>query len=298
MKIILALFIIISLAVSIPTAIAQEISLGEKAEQKRVEVTINSDGDVHVKHIVKFSKSPKQVELIDGVKSNLTVVDEDGNEQQHAVIGADSGILISPSSEDTVIEYDLENSLTLKENIWTWDVLYLESTAFIFPEEVNLIFVNDRPVYLGEKEGMMCHGCQMKLEYTINEPRVFNDVKWEDKEFQVETITFADTRDFVFDQPSKTISFQVDSNNDFVTTIIPLELLWKPYQVYLGDKKIFFHEYINNGTHVWLNFRPDTSGQITIIGTTVVPEFPLIAPLAIGFLIVIAAPFLKKFNLR
>ena len=36
----------------------------------------------------------------------------------------------------------------------------------------------------------------------------------------------------------------------------------------MGDEKIFFHEYINNGTHVWLNIRPDNSGNVSIIGTT------------------------------
>ena len=39
-------------------------------------------------------------------------------------------------------------------------------------------------------------------------------------------------------------------------------------------------------------------GKITIIGTTVVPEFPIIAPLAIGFLMIMMLPLVKKINLR
>jgi len=74
--------------------------------------------------------------------------------------------------------------------------------------------------------------------------------------------------------------------------------LWGPYVVLLDDEKIFFNEYINNGTHVWVNMKPETTGEIIIIGTTVVPEFPIIAPLAIGFLMIMIMPFVRKFNLH
>jgi len=74
--------------------------------------------------------------------------------------------------------------------------------------------------------------------------------------------------------------------------------LWSPYVVLLDDEKIFFNEYINNGTHVWINMKPETTGEIIIIGTTVVPEFPIIAPLAIGFLMIMIMPFVRKFNLH
>ena len=55
---------------------------------------------------------------------------------------------------------------------------------------------------------------------------------------------------------------------------------------------------MDNETHVSLNIKPETSGEITIIGTTVIPEFPIIAPLAIGFLMILVVPLMKKFNLR
>ena len=74
--------------------------------------------------------------------------------------------------------------------------------------------------------------------------------------------------------------------------------MWNPYVVLLDDEKIFFHEYNNDGTHVWLSLKPETSGTISIIGTTVIPEFPIIAPLAIGFLMILVLPFTKKFNLH
>ena len=297
MKKILTGIIIILLFVTIPNSLAQEISFAEKAKQKLVEVTIKTDGHVHVRHVVEGPTMPRQVELIDGIKTNITIHDVDGEEKQHAVIGENEAILVLPTEDEVIVEYDLEGGLELKNNLWTWDFRYLESTAFYFPDNIELIFANNRAVYLGEREGMMCHGCQMKLEYSTNEPRTSHKVSWESQEFIVITKTHGSIDNFFFDQPSKSISFNVESDNDFVTTIIPLELLWEPYQVYLEDEKIFFNKYINNGTHVWLNFRPDTSGEITIIGTTVVPEFP-VAILILSLSIIAIIPLARKFNLR
>ena len=166
------------------------------------------------------------------------------------------------------------------------------------PKEVDLVFVNGTPVFLGEKNGIACHGCQMVLEYPINELKNINQVNWEDKEFLVETRTSSEIESFDFSQSEKKISFKVNGNNQFVTIIIPLELLWEPYSVFLDDDEILKREIMNNGTHVWLNMRPETSGEITIIGTTVIPEFPIIAPLAVGFLMILVVPLMKKFNLR
>jgi hypothetical protein len=138
----------------------------------------------------------------------------------------------------------------------------------------------------------------MILEYSFDEQKIINHVTWEEKKFDVEINTLAEIEEFNFDQPSKKINFRVNGDNQSVSIIIPLELLWNPYLVYLDDEKIIFHEYMNNGTHVWLNIRPETTGEISIIGTTVVPEFPVIAPLAIGFLIMMMTPLIKKFSLR
>jgi len=291
-------FLVILLMISIIPVANAQISIGEKAVQKSVEIIINSVGDVHVKHVAVSSKVPQQVELIYGKVSNISVINEQGGEKQFSVIGGGIGVLILPSEGNSIIEYDLDQVLNQKDNILTWDFRYLESTSFIFPEEVDLVFANERPIYFGEKKGMLCHGCQMILEYSINEPKVFKNAKWEDKEFVVEIKSHSNIENFVFNQPTKSISFYISEKNRFVTTIIPLELLWEPYSIFLNDEKIFFREVNNNGTHVWLNIKPETTGEIIIIGTTVIPEFPIIAPLAVGFLMILVVPFMRKFNLR
>jgi len=289
--------VVLALISIIPIANAQ-ISIGASAIQKSVEVIINLEGNVHVKHIVHSSNLPKDLELIYGTVSNISVTDEQGKELLFTTNNDNSVVLIQPSNEKSTIEYDLEHALVQIDNVWTWDFRYLETTSFILPEEVNVIFANERPVLLDEKKGIACHGCQMILEYSINEPKVFENVTWEDKEFVVEIQSYSNISNFVFEQPTKSITFDISKENQFVATIIPLELLWKPYSVFLNNEKVLFHEYINNGTHVWLSMKPETIGEVSIIGTTVIPEFPIIAPLAIGFLMILIIPFTKKFNLH
>jgi len=294
----IGIFIIILLVLVIPSATAQEMSIGEKANQKSIIVTINETGEIHVIHIVSSSTSPKQVELIDGEIKNLTITNEKNEEQLFTTIGENQAVLIFPSDNDSIIEYDLENVLFLKDNLWTLEFLYLESITFIVPEKLDVIYVNDKVVYLDDKKGFTCHGCHMILEYAFNEPTNIIDVNWENKEFVVEIRTFANIENFEFNQSEKEISFDVNESNQFITTIIPLELLWGPYAILLDDETTYFNDSKNNGTHVWINMKPNTAGEISIIGTTVVPEFPIIAPLAIGFLMIMMIPLIKKINLR
>lgn len=293
---IFVVLVIISLVTVIPTSYGQ-MTIADKATQKLVEVRIDSEGNVHVIHVIKNSNSPKQVDLIPGTISNISITNEQGEERQVSVIGENDAVLIMPSNEDSILQYDVEDVISEIDDIWTWDFLYLESTTFILPKEVDFLFANEQPVFLDDKKGISCHGCQMLLEYSINESRVYENVKWEEKEFVVEIRNQNGIDKFIFDQPSKSISFEIGDNR-YVTTIIPLELLWEPYIVFLNDEKIPSHQYINNGTHVWLNIKPDVSGQLSIIGTTVVPEFSIMIPLIVGFFAILALPYMKKFNLH
>ena len=134
-------FLIIFSIIIIPTANAQ-IS-NEESKQKSIEVTINSIGDVHVIHVINDQNVPHQLDLIDGTISNLTVNDQEGNEMDFGMIGDNDALMILPSNEDVIVEYDLVDELILKDNVWTWEFRYLESISFILPEQADLIFVNN-----------------------------------------------------------------------------------------------------------------------------------------------------------
>ncbi|MFQ5440483.1 MAG: hypothetical protein ACE5DL_03370, partial [Nitrosopumilaceae archaeon] len=66
----------------------------------------------------------------------------------------------------------------------------------------------------------------------------------------------------------------VIGDNDFVTTTLPVNFLAQPYQVYVEEEKIRFHQSFKNETHVSLNIRPEQSGDVLIAGT-VVPEIKI-----------------------
>jgi hypothetical protein len=263
----LGILIVISL---VPLADAQ-ISIGENAQQKSVEVMINPDGAVHVKHVVRSSNLPVDLELVYGTVSNISVTNEQGIEKVFSM-NADNSVLLQPSDDELIIEYDLDDVLFEINNVWTWDFRYLQTTIFWMPQEIDLFFVSNQSVYLDDKKGFSCHGCQMILEYSINEPKNIEIINLENKEFGIEVRTFAEIENFDFSQTNKEISFKINDANQFVTTIIPLELLLGPYEVFLNDEKIFFNKHISNGTHNWINMKPDTTGEISIIGTTVISE--------------------------
>jgi len=290
----------ISLISLVPQVFGQ-ISIGIPAEQDSVEIFIETDGQVHVIHEVKKSKTIQQLDTISGTVSNLKVSDIEGNDVQYGTV-SDNIVTIFPTQENVFVEYDLDDALSEVNGVWTWDYLYIQSSVFIFPDNVDLVFANSRPVNILDGDKMRCHGCSLLLEYIIDEPVHMTEFEWEGEE---ETVTFnvsirtLEKIDFLnFEQPSKSLSFDVSSNNRFVTLIIPLELLWNPYEVFLDDKKILKHEYFTNGTHSWLNIRPQTSGTITILGTTVVPEFPFLVPLVLGITIVIGLQLRNKINLH
>ena len=299
-KIIFSAVFLIFLISFTPISFGQ-ISIGEKAVQKSVEVYISNEGEVHVIHEIRKSNSPKQIDLIEGVISNIKVIDEDGKEVLHSVLSdgeKEIGIVVMSSSEDYNVEYDLNNALIKNGNFWEWDFLYLEKTSFILPDELELVFANNYLVFLGDKKGIVCHGCEMLLQFSFEKNRKYVDVNWEDRKFVVEFLTDTEIEQFVFDQPMKTISFDVNESEKNVLTLIPLELLWGPYAVFLDDEKIRYNDNYNNGTHVWIHVKPETPGTVSIIGTTVVPEFSMFIPLIMGFMIILTVPLMKKFSLR
>ena len=272
--------------------------MGAPAKQKSIEVAIDENGKTKVIHEIRQSNNPSELKTIPGQVLNLNVTDIEGNPVEFGETGPPHGIIIFPTRENVLVEYNLEDALYQEGEVWKWKFLYLHSTKFYFPEEVDLVFVGGDPVHLRGSKGITCHGCQMGLEYILNEPTSQQKILWEDKEFNVLLRTLAETSSFNFDQPRRSISLEVEDPNQFVTFVIPLELLWNPYEVYLNNEPILKHEFAKNDTHIWLNVRPETTGNLQIIGTSVVPEFPIFIPLVLALTVVIALQFRNKIILH
>jgi predicted DNA binding CopG/RHH family protein len=299
-KKILSIIAIFTLILVIPTANAQ-LTIGSEVKQELIEVKINDKGEVDVKHIVKASNMPGTAHLFSGTISNLVVTNEMGEEKESGIVNDAQGkqsVFVLPSKQNSIIKYNLEN-IILKDNLFSTQFSYAEKFSIIFDDKIELIFVNNNPIYLENKKGISVNGGgEINVEFYSNSPKMIKEVQWEENKFDVEIITDSKIENFNFDQTSKSISFEVNEENKYVTISMSEELLGGPYVTLLHDEKIKYTKFVRDDGIVSLNLKPETTGQVTIIGTTVIPEFSMFIPLIMGFLIILTVPAMRKFSLR
>ena len=304
-KNIFLIVVVFSLILVIPMSHAQ-LTIGGNAEQKLIEMKLDIDGTVSVKHVVSSSNMPVTVQLFSGTISNLVIINEKGEDMFEN--GANAGIaydpqgnqsiVIFPSKQNSIIEYNLE-SIIPEDNLLTIQTSYAETYSIIFSDEIEMIFLNDNIIFLENKKGIsLNYGGSATIQYYSNTPKIIKEVQWEENEFDVEIITDSKIDKFNFEQTSKSISFQVNEEDKLVTIIMSEELLGGPYLIFLDDEKIKFNKTMKNENNIVLNIKPEVSGEIVIIGTTVIPEFSMFIPLIMGFFIVLTMPLIKKINLH
>ena len=298
-KKILSIIAIFTLILVIPTANAQ-LTIGSEVKQELIEVKINDKGEVDVKHIVKASNIAGTAHLFSGTISNLVVTNEMGEEKQSGIANDGLGnqsVFVLPSKENSIIKYNLEN-IILKDNLFSTQFSYAEKFSIVFDDQIEMIFVNNNVIFLENKKGISVNGGgEINVEFYSNSPKMIKEVQWEENKFDVEIITDSKIENFNFDQTSKSISFEVNEENKYVTISMSEELLGGPYVILLDAEKIQYSKSEIDG-YVTLSMKPETTGEITIIGTTVIPEFSMFIPLIMGFLIILTVPFVKKINLH
>jgi len=304
-KNIFLIVVVFSLILVIPMSHAQ-LTIGGNAEQKLIEMKLDIDGTVSVKHVVSSSNMPVTVQLFSGTISNLVIINEKGEDMFEN--GANAGIaydpqgnqsiVIFPSKQNSIIEYNLE-SIIPEDNLLTIQTSYAETYSVIFSDEIEMIFLNNNIIFLENKKGVsLNYGGSATIQYYSNTPKIIKEVQWEENEFDVEIITDSKIDKFNFEQTSKSISFQVNEEDKLVTIIMSEELLGGPYLIFLDDEKIKFNKTMKNENNIVLNIKPEVSGEIVIIGTTVIPEFSMFIPLIMGFFIILTMPLIKKINLH
>jgi hypothetical protein len=279
LKILLSLLIIPILFFSGYQAFGQQLSMGQAAHEVLI-VNIDETGTAHVTHVVNSTNTslgPVQVDLINGNITNINVTDTSGKPVEYGkMMQTSSSILLNTSQRNaTLIKYDLVNVVTNTDGVWKWN--YYEPrdtdfTAFHFPPGVDIIWANDRPVYLGS-HGLGQHGNGFTLKYVINEPVTAQNVQWNNKNFTVVIRSVAQPETYVFDQTQKTYAFSINKANVPITIIMPQVLLGGPYDVTLDGKPTLHQFFHNNGTHAWIGLNPEKSnGTILITGTTLGQE--------------------------
>ena len=275
-------------------AFAQQLKMGDPI-QENITVRIDENGTAHVVHVVQGNiNSPVNVETIRGNMTNVSVTDLSNNTVQYVTIQQSPiTIMIPPSDRNmTLIRYDLPNVVSLNDGMWMWNYLTPSDTAltdFYFPSGITQIWANDRPVYIGEN-GIDMHGDGTKLEYAIEKTSIQN-IQWQNYTLPVEIDSLSDIGNYTFDQSSASYQFQISKPYSFVTVIMPKVLLGAKYAAHINGNHLLTTVFHENDTHAWIGLRPSTNGIIQITGSTVIPEFPLFLPLAIGISMILFLQF-------
>jgi hypothetical protein len=297
-KIIFSSLMIFAL-IAVPVANAQ---FGAPAYQKSTHLIIDELDNIEAKHVIGFSNDPVMINLFEGViTESITVTNEDGKELEFTIVGmGDYGsVTIFTATENTIIKYNLKNMFRQSDNLLTLNIGYPKTFGILFSEKIDQIFLNNQIIQLGDKKGISINGGgYVNVDYYSEMPKIIQEVQWKEDKFDVEIITDSEIDEFNFDQESKSISFQVNEKNKFVTISMEEKLLGGPYVILLNDEQIIYSKYSIKENHISLSMKPESPGQITIIGTTVIPEFSMFIPLIMGFVIILTVPFMKKFSLH
>jgi len=260
----------LSLVTVIPTASAQ-FSLGVEANQELIEVELNKLEIVNVKHVITASNMPVSVKLFNGIIPESIIVTNDNGEVEFGLLNDEKGnqsITIFSSKSNIIIKYNLEDVSTFYENLWTVRIGYSETFSVLFSEEIDLFFLNNNIIQLGNKNGISVNGGgNVVIQYYDKIPKIIEQVRLNEDKFNVEIITNSEIDEFNFDQASKSISFQVNEKNKFVTISMEEKLLGYPYVILLNDEKIKYSKSINKENYVSLSMKPQAVGEIIISGS-------------------------------
>jgi len=296
---IIFLSLMIFALIAVPIASAQ---LGAPAYQKSTHLIIDELNNIEAKHVIGFSNDPVMINLFEGaIPESITVTNEDGKELEFAIVGmGDYGsVTIFKATENTIIKYDLKDMFWYSDNLLTLNVGYPKTFGILFPEKIDQIFLNDQMIQIGDKKGISINGGgYVNVAYYSEMPKKIQEVQWKEDKFNVEIITDSKIDEFNFDQESKSISFQVNEKNKFVTINMEEKLLGGPYVILLNDEQIKYSKYFIKENHISLSMKPESSGEIRIIGTTVIPEFSMFIPLIMGFVIILTVPLMRKVSLH
>lgn len=278
-------FFILALLVIIPFALSPSHA---EFLQGSITITLSTDGMAKVveKMDTRTTVSSIIVPLISDKISNLIVTDEKNNALTISQNGNQVKIDTLGASRVT-LTYSAD---ILKKTTGIWDLNYnstIPSTVILPPASV-IVSAKEIPNDIQNNVVSMPTG-QVSLSYTVRDSTANQFIAtWNKSNYVTLIITSSKIEKFGFDQSSKSLSFTVDSTAP-VLVVIPNSLLGDPYGIQLNNNPMEFKQSYQNSTHSWLRIEPSSSGSIKIIGTTVVPEFPVvILPFIIALISIVA----------
>ena len=265
--------------------------LGEIIEidimEQKIRLKVGTDSDVKVSHVIKsgywLDNEPRMVKILPGIHSEIRVTDEDEDYYPYTwdnttFENSDYVILQQKlRNYDLIVEYKLENFLQLEDSLWKTDINFPTDVEIIFDENVDIAYINSRPIDISQADGINCIGCQMKLEF-LNEKKFFvEEIITEEVENEIKFWSNGEINDFEFNYEIREIYFKIEKDDQLVTLEIPRDVILFPFEVYLTQEdddildqidKIRKTEFDHNEDSVKLSIRPASVGEVSIIGAT------------------------------
>ena len=261
---------------------------GVLIEQQSIVFEVGKHTDSKIKHVIETgawnSDRPRIIEIFPGTQSNLTVIDEEGDkldfshdketfeESRYIILNQKLG------NYDLIVEYDLEDFMELKDNLWKKDLRVGFDVLVMLEEDVDLIFTNSRPVDVSDARGINCIGCGLTLEYFDDEKNFIEEISTTKNNFEVEFLSNDEVFEVEFiEGGTNLLNFDVKNKDQIFILSIPHENFLNPYDVYFTEKddtsldqidKIRKTEFSQDETYVKLSFRTLGEGTVSIVGAT------------------------------
>jgi len=294
-KIVIIIFSVVLISFT-PQVFADEdldVLLAEKngvlIEQQKIIFEVGKHSNTKIKHVIETgawdSDRPRIFEIFQTSHTNLTVVDEDGDrydfshdketfeESKYIILNQKLG------NYDLIVEYDLENFMELKDELWKKEFLFPGMDIIImFEDDVELIFANSRPIDVSDAEGINCMGCSLTLEYFDNDEKVVKKISSSKGMLELEVLSNGEIFEIEFiEGGTQLLNFDVRNMDQLYILKIPLENFLNPFEIYFTEKddtnldqidKIRKTEFFQDETHVSVSFRTFGEGTISIVGAT------------------------------
>lgn len=256
-----------------------------EARVPSVSVAILGNGTVSVEHEVAGGDEARRVPLLGGgdgarlVDVRAVGAGDGGKDYTGGIEVSDDGsyAVVPAASGGLLVGYGLEGAMRLSEpSTYSWSFLYRATTSFTLPDGVDVAFVNGQAVHFTGARAFTCHGCQMELEFTVDEPRGVQTFEMGGGDGEKERIgvgvwTAAEVGPLAFDPASGSIAYEAggvsDAGGRWVTLVVPPGLLGPPYRAEIGGENAPVTTFDAGGGMIGVSARPAEDGTVRIFGS-------------------------------
>ena len=261
-----------------------------EARVPSVSVAILGNGTVEVEHRVSGGGEAARVPLLGGQGGRPVDVRAVGAGGWGGVGGIevsdDGSYAVVPAAGgggDLLVRYGLEGAMRLSEpSTYSWSFLYRATTSFTLPDGVDVAFVNGQAVHFTGARAFTCHGCQMELEFTVDEPRSVQTFELGGgaaggpKRMDVGVWTAAKVGPLALDPASGSIAYEAggvsDAGGRWVTLVVPPGLIGPPYRAEIGGESAPVTTFDAGGGLIGVSARPAEDGTVRIFGSAAAAE--------------------------